>query len=111
MSKNRFLIAMIPALATMAPAAYAEDKIQVVGTLTQATHVEDKDAGVKPDPDKKVCKSERMTGSLTRAIRTCKTQAEWSQVAEATNKSIEDLNRNQSRWIPDNSGKTPGLGF
>lgn len=97
MSKNRFLVPLILAVATMAPAAYAKDK----------------DASGPPDPDKKICKNEKMTGSLTRVTRTCMTAAEWSKIAEATSKSIDDLNRNQARFVPTPADKTPtpGLGF
>jgi|EndMetStandDraft_4_1072995.scaffolds.fasta_scaffold1182347_2 hypothetical protein len=98
MSKNRFLVAMILAVATMAPAAHAKDK----------------DAGGEPDPNKKICKNEKMTGSLTRVTRTCMTAAEWSKIAETTNKSIDDLNRNQGRAVQTQAGQgvnNPGLGF
>ncbi|MBO9669378.1 MAG: hypothetical protein J7485_02560 [Sphingobium sp.] len=98
MSKNRLLVAMILAMATVTPAAHAKDK----------------DTDAQPDPNKKVCKSEKVTGSLTRVNRVCMTQAEWAEMAEKTNKSINDLNRNQARFAPGQVGQgvnTPGLGY
>lgn len=96
MFKNRFLPVMTLALALGA----------------QVVHAADKDDA--PDPNKKVCKSEKVTGSLTRVNRICMTQAEWAKLAEKTNKSVEDLNRNQARFVPGQAGQgvtTPGLGY
>jgi hypothetical protein len=46
--------------------------------------------------EKKVCKSEKMTGSLTRVRRICKTQREWDLIAEAARKGVSDLDRQSS---------------
>lgn len=48
--------------------------------------------------EKKICKSARVTGSLTRVQRTCLTQSEWDRLAEGTRKNIDDIARdgNQS---------------
>jgi hypothetical protein len=46
--------------------------------------------------EKKVCKSEKMTGSLTRVRRICMTQREWDQVAEASRRGVNDLDRQQN---------------
>lgn len=96
MLKNRFLPVVTLALALSAQVAYAKDKDEAV------------------DPNKKVCKNEKVTGSLTRVNRICMTQAEWAKLAEKTNKSVEDLNRNQARFVPGQVGQgvtTPGLGY
>jgi len=98
MSKNRFLVAMLLAMAIVTPAAHAKDR----------------DADAQPDPNKKICRNEKMTGSLTRVTRTCMTQAEWAKLAETTNKSIDDLNRNQARFSAQKAGDgpvNPGLGY
>ena len=52
-------------------------------------------ADTKPvDPEKKVCKTERVTGSLTRVNRICMTAAEWNAIAESTRKTLSDqINR------------------
>jgi len=60
--------------------------------------------------EKKICRSERMTGSLTRVRRTCLTQREWDQLAESTRRSINGLERdaNQRQSVTNNSFNTPG---
>jgi hypothetical protein len=43
--------------------------------------------------EKKICKTEKMTGSLTRVRRTCLTQSQWDRLAEGTRKNVDDLGR------------------
>ena len=54
-----------------------------------------KDDGTASAPkEKKVCKTERVTGSLTRVNRICMTAAEWNAIAESTRKTLSDqINR------------------
>ncbi len=54
-----------------------------------------------PKPEKKICRTERLTGSLTRSSRTCLTQAQWDQVNEQNSKSINDLVQGQCQRRPD----------
>lgn len=99
MLKGRFLPVMILALTMSAQAAYAGDDTKAAGDAPK---------------EKKVCKSERMTGSLTRVNRVCMTQAEWDKLAERTSKSVDDLNRNQNRAMQTQVGQgpvNPGVGF
>ena len=54
--------------------------------------------GAQKDPgDRWVCKTERMTGSLTRAKRTCMKASEWDKLANetsnATNKFVSESQR------------------
>lgn len=60
----------------------------------QAPATEKEDAA---KPEKKVCKSEKMTGSLTRVKRTCLTAAQWDELAERTRKGVNDLTGLASR--------------
>ena len=55
----------------------------------------------KPVKEKKICKSEKVTGSLTRVRRTCMTQSEWARLSENTQKQVNDLSRdnNQNRGL------------
>jgi invasion protein IalB len=50
-------------------------------------------AEAAPKEEKKICRSERATGSLTRVNRICMTKAEWDQLAESTRKNIGDISR------------------
>ena len=43
--------------------------------------------------EKKVCKTEKMTGSLTRVRRICMTRSEWAEMAEGTNRTLDRLGR------------------
>jgi hypothetical protein len=46
-------------------------------------------ANQTPDPEKKICKTERVTGSRTRTQRICMTAAEWQQLAARTAQNID----------------------
>ena len=60
--------------------------------------------------EKKICKTEKVTGSLTRVRRTCLTQREWDRLAEVTRRGVEGLERdaNQSEGLRNNSFRGPG---
>ena len=45
------------------------------------------------EQEKRICRSEKMTGSLTRVRRICLTRSEWSRLAEVTRKGVEELRR------------------
>lgn len=47
----------------------------------------------RPAKEKKVCRSEKITGSLTRVRRICMTQAEWDELARRTKKGLDDAQR------------------
>jgi tryptophan 2,3-dioxygenase len=59
------------------------------------------------DPDKRVCKTEKITGSLTRVRRTCMTQREWDQLAQSTRDDVEDISRDANRGIVNNATASP----
>lgn len=45
----------------------------------------------KVKKEKKICRSERVTGSLTRVNRICLTRAEWDEVAARTKKGLDEM--------------------
>jgi hypothetical protein len=47
--------------------------------------------------EKRVCKSEKITGSLTRVRRVCMTQREWDQLSENAQRGVNDISRDASR--------------
>ncbi|MBN9507189.1 MAG: hypothetical protein J0I69_14325 [Altererythrobacter sp.] len=59
-------------------------------TATGAAAAEPK-ADNEAKQEKKICKSEKMTGSLTRVRRTCLTQSEWDQLAENTRRNLDRI--------------------
>lgn len=45
--------------------------------------------------EKKICKTEKVTGSRTRTQRICMTEAQWRTLAEQTNRSLNEMTRVQ----------------
>ena len=58
----------------------------------------------EPKPEKKICRTEQVTGSLARRSRICLTKAEWDKVAADTQKNVSEFQRNQSRTPQTASG-------
>jgi hypothetical protein len=48
------------------------------------------EAGEAP-PEKKICRTERATGSLTRRTRICLTEAQWREVNSRTHKGVSEM--------------------
>ena len=71
---------------------------------------EDNSQTAEAAKEKKICKTEKVTGSLTRVRRTCLTQREWDRLSELTRKGVEGLERdaNQSEGLRNNSFRGPG---
>jgi hypothetical protein len=44
-----------------------------------------------PDDEKKVCRTERATGSLTRRTRVCMTAAQWREVNSRTYRGVTEM--------------------
>jgi len=62
-------------------------------------------------PERKVCRSVKMTGSLTRVRRTCLTQAEWDRVSDRARGTVAGLDRNSNQaTIQDRIGTEGGGG-
>lgn len=67
--------------------------------------------------EKKICRTERMTGSLTRVRRTCLTRAQWDRLAEGSRRNFEELladaNQKQAaegeRYSSNYSNPVPGV--
>jgi len=82
--------------------------------LTSGTAVfaaEDGTENPEAQQEKRICKNEKITGSLTRVRRVCLTQREWDRLAEGTRKNVNDLDRdaNQRQSFTNNSfGGTGG---
>lgn len=43
-----------------------------------------------------VCRTQRVTGSLTRRQRTCMTEAQWAELERRTAENMNDISRNAS---------------
>ncbi len=44
-----------------------------------------------PKEEKKICRTERATGSLTRQTRICMTAAEWRETQNRTRKGVSEM--------------------
>ena len=42
-------------------------------------------------PEKKICRTEKMTGSLTRRSRICLTEAQWRELNNRTKKGVDEM--------------------
>jgi len=78
--KFRYLFAAAAGFALTAPALAVEDGAQADGDAKE----------------KKICRSEKVTGSRARVNRICLTEAQWRDLAAQTKKSIDDYSRNQT---------------
>ena len=54
--------------------------------------------------EKKICQTERLTGSLTRTRRICMTRDEWDQLRRDTKQDIDNIQRNSGAVPRQQSG-------
>ena len=83
-----------------------------VAVAPGAALAEDSDVDAKPAKEKKVCRSYKVTGSLTRRTRICRTEAEWKEVDAATYKGVSDMQSSASgagKCIGLNCDMAPGM--
>ena len=74
----------------------------VTGVAASAQQAEE-----APKKEKKICRTEKMTGSLTRRTRICMTEAEWRALNDRTRKGLDEMGQNaaggtNSAWVPGN---------
>jgi hypothetical protein len=100
--KSGYLLAAVAAFAISAP-AMAGDK----------DHKDAQNAQETPK-EKKICRTESVTGSLIAKQRICKTRAEWDELAANTSKTLNDGSRRQNSGSESGSANgannTAGLG-
>ena len=49
------------------------------------------DAQEEPKPEKKICRTEKATGSLTRRTRICMTEAQWRELNQRTQRGVSQM--------------------
>lgn len=84
--KFRFLLAAALAVSVAAPVL-----------------ADDGDKAPDAPKEKKVCRTERVTGSLVNQRRICMTRAEWDRLALETKKDLDNIQRN-SNAVPHQAG-------
>ena len=66
------------------------------GTVAVAA-APDTDGSQDAQTEKRICKSEKITGSLTRVRRTCYTQREWDRLAEIARRDQDLITRDANQ--------------
>lgn len=66
--------------------------------------------GTNPDDNKKVCRTERATGSLTRRTRVCMTAAQWREVNSRTYRGVTEM-QGQAAGGTNSSFSSQGSGL
>ena len=67
------------------------------GVLAQEADTQD-----EPQRERKICRTERVTGSLTRRTRICMTEAQWRELAARTRKGMDEMSRPQGGGVQPN---------
>ena len=75
---KHIVLAAAVALALTGPAALAQ---------------ESQEPQEEPARETKICRTDRMTGSLTRRTRICMTEAEWRELNARTQRGVDEMNR------------------
>ncbi len=88
-------------LALGTTAALAQDDGEATPQAQTAQAAEQQQDGEMPevednDGDEVVCRTERVTGSLTRRTRTCLTRNEWAAIEARTRDEMNRMGRNAS---------------
>jgi len=56
-----------------------------------AASAEEQPAQEEPKPEKKICRTDRATGSLTRRTRICMTEAQWRELNSRTRRGVDEM--------------------
>ena len=70
------------------------------GTAATAA-ASDTDGSQDAQREKRICKTEKITGSLTRVRRTCYTQREWDRLAEIARRENDLITRDANQKYAD----------
>lgn len=90
-----FPILTILAAASLSATAMAQDeRDEEARTQNQAQSEEDEE---DEHLQEVVCKTEKVTGSLTRVNRTCMTRQEWNMMSERTNRELNRMDRDANQ--------------
>ena len=65
--------------------------LAALSTTTIAAAQQEQAAETAPNPQRKICGTEKMTGSLTRRSRICLTEAQWRELNDRTRRGVQEL--------------------
>jgi hypothetical protein len=54
------------------------------------------EAQEEPQPERKICRTDRATGSLTRRTRICLTETQWRELNDRTRRGFQDMTSSAS---------------
>lgn len=74
-------------------------------TSTGAMAADDQPDAAK---EKKVCKSQKITGSLTKVNRVCKTQAQWDEQERLAKQGLDRTVGESNRYVNFQNAPGPG---
>ena len=80
--------------------------------VTAAAQEPETRSDAEPAKAKKICRTYKVTGSLTRRNRICRTEAEWREADLATSKGVSDMQGSASgagKCIGLNCDRAPGM--
>jgi len=89
----RCLLAALAASSAAIAYAAAPDGNEPEAAEVAASRTE---AVAEPEDERKICRTERVTGSLTRRSRICLTEAQWREVHDRTRRGVGDLQNSAS---------------
>jgi hypothetical protein len=61
-------------------------------TAVSASPAEQQAAEADPADERKICRTEKATGSLTRRTRICMTAADWRELNDRTRQGVNEMN-------------------
>jgi hypothetical protein len=98
------LLAATGALA--APPADQSEQTEQADSSAPAAPANATEDGSEAQEEKKVCRTERATGSLTRRTRVCMTAAQWREINARTYKGVSEMqgSASGSQAIVNNPG-------
>lgn len=72
------------------PADEATERAAAAGPAEQAA-IPAADVEAAPPEERKICRTDKATGSLTRRNRICMTQAQWREIYDRTRRGVSEL--------------------
>jgi hypothetical protein len=98
-------VALTASAAVAAPQDDAAEQAATAAPAQQASTAAAEDEA-EPQEEKKICRTERATGSLTRRTRVCMTAAQWREINAKTYRGVTEMqgSASGSQAIVNNPG-------
>lgn len=119
-TKSTLLAYVILLTATGAMAAApADDAVRAEQAASASPSAASEAVEAPPEEERKICRTEKATGSLTRRNRICMTAAQWREIYDRTRKGVGEMQGSASganHCVMNSMGacqgtQTPGASF